>query len=311
MKHMTEENGRGGIELSKGMQRRSTGIRMGAMIATAVATGSAFGFIDERQPVQPVQQAQVASTGAFAPPPVAMAVPGATTVRRGQDVLQGDFSGADWYAPYPGPFGPMPLADSLIAQFVPIVGPIRLEGDASLLKIPVAIPQGLARSAALRAVAERAGVVVRQKGDVVSVEPMRVAPMGLAEQMGAPAQAFAPSPAQPVGYQAMPPAAIPAAIPAPQQPTFDPPPLERWVSQSDKGMTLKEVIKGWAERTGEWKLRWTASNDYPAPDMEWSGDFLQAIDRTLAPYGRIKRPIEPVLHREGGQQILKIPDKRN
>ncbi|WP_432263527.1 TcpQ domain-containing protein [Cupriavidus sp. TMH.W2] len=204
----------------------------------------------------------------------------------------------------------MPLADSLIAQFVPIVGPIRLEGDSSLFQTPVAIPQGLARSAALRAVAERAGVVVRLKGNVVSVEPMRVAPMGIAEQMGAAGQALTPSPSLALAYQAVPPAPIPAAIPAPK-PAFDPAPIERWVSQSDKGMTLKQVIKEWAERNGQWKLRWNASNDYPAPDMEWNGDFLEAVDRTLAPYGRIKRPIEPVLHRDGGQQILEIADKRN
>lgn len=299
--------GCGGFELSKGMQRRSTGIRFGAMIAVAVATSSAFGFIDERQTVQPPQSAPA---GVIAQPQIAMAVPGAAP-RRGPDALQGDFSGADWYAPYPGPFGPMPLADSLIAQFVPIVGPIRLEGDSSLFQTPVAIPQGLARSAALRAVAERAGVVVRLKGNnVVSVEPMRVAPMGIAEQMGAQTQAFTQTLQQPVGYQALPPAAIPAA-PAAPQPTFDPAPIERWVSQSDKGMTLKQVVKEWAERNGQWKVRWTASNDYPAPDMEWNGDFLEAIDRTLAPYGRIKRPIEPVLHRDGGQQILEIADKRN
>lgn len=298
--------GRGGIELSKGMQRRSTGIRFGAMIVVAGVTSSAFGFIDERQPVQQVQPAPV---GTVAQPPIAMAVPGAA-VRRGPDALQGDFSGADWYAPYPGPFGPMPLADSLIAQFVPIVGPIRLEGDSSLLQTPVAIPQGLARSAALRAVAERAGVVIRMKGNVVSIEPMRVAPMGLAEQLGAPGQALAPSLPLQTGYQAAPIAAIPAAVPVPQ-PAFDPAPIERWVSQSDKGLTLKQVIKEWADRNGQWKLRWTASNDYPAPDMEWNGDFLEAVDRTLAPYGRIKRPIEPVIHRDGGQQILEIADKRN
>ncbi|WP_454740406.1 TcpQ domain-containing protein [Cupriavidus necator] len=298
------KRGRGGIELKNGMQRRST-LRMGAMIATAVAASSAFGFIDERQAVP---RSPDAPSGAVAATSIAMVVPGAA--RRGPDALQGDFSGAEWYAPYPGPYGPMPLADSLIAQLVPILGPIRLEGESGLLQTPVVIPQGVARSAALRTVAERAGVVVRVKGSVVSIEPMRVSPMALAEQLG-PARQLSSSPLAPPVYQdpaALLPVARPAGSPAPQ-PSFNPAPIERWVSQSDKGMTLKQVLKEWVDRTGQWMLRWNASTDYPAPDMEWSGDFLDAVDRTMTPYMRVKRPIEMVLHKEQG--ILEVVDKRN
>jgi hypothetical protein len=204
----------------------------------------------------------------------------------------------------------MPLADSLIAQLVPIVGPIRMEGDASLLQTPVVIPQGVARSAALRTVAERAGVVVRLKGSVVSVEPMRVIPMGIAEQMGGSGQPFGGAPllASNYGVSASMPAVSPTAPSFPQQPAFNPTPIERWASQSDKGMTLKQVITDWAARTGQWKVRWRGT-DYPAPDMEWSGDFLEAVDRTMTPYLRVSRPIEVVLHKD--QWILEVVDKRN
>jgi hypothetical protein len=93
------------------------------------------------------------------------------------------------------------------------------------------------------------------------------------------------------------------------QPAFDPKPIARWVSRSEKGQTLKQVLQDWAQRDGQWKFRWNASNDYPAPDMDWSGDFLDAVDRTMAPYLKVRRPIEPVLHKEQG--ILEIVDKRN